>query len=70
VKLVLLEYTKILGSEFSPLSFEFIAHVSLLLFGGVVLALIGYKFKGIFGSILLTLAGAAAFLYQNELLRF
>jgi len=67
---VLFEYTKLLGSEFPPLSFEFIAHVSLLLFGGVLLSLIGYRVKGILGSVFFTLAGAAAFLYQNGLLRF
>ena len=67
---MLFEYTKFLGAEFSPLSFEFIAHVSLLLFGGVLLALIGYRVKGILGSVFFTLVGAAAFLYQNGLLRF
>ena len=67
---MLFEYTKFIGAEFSPLSFEFIAHVSLLFFGGVLLALIGYRVKGILGSIFFTLAGAAAFLYQNGLLRY
>jgi hypothetical protein len=66
---VLFEYTKLFGAEFAPLSFEFIAHVSLLLFGGVILALIGYRIKGILGSVFFTLVGAAAFLYQNGLLR-
>jgi hypothetical protein len=68
--MVLFEYTKFLGAEFSPLSFEFIAHVSLLFFGGVLLALIGYRAKGILGSVFFTVVGAAAFLYQNGLLRF
>jgi hypothetical protein len=67
---MLLDYTKILGSEFSTLSFEFIAHVILLIFGGVLLALVGYRVKGILGSVFFTLVGAAVFLYQNGLLRF
>ena len=67
---MLFDYTKFLGAEFSPLSFEFIAHVSLLLFGGFLLALLGYRVKGILGSVFFTLVGAAAFLSQNGLLRF
>jgi hypothetical protein len=67
---MLFEYAKVINGEFSVLSIEFFSHILLLLFVGVIFALIGYRVKGILGSIIFTFAGAAAFLYQYGILRF
>ena len=65
-----IEYTKLIGAGFEPLSLEFIAHVCLLLFGSLLLVLIGYRLKGIIGSALMMAIGAVLFLHHYGILRF
>jgi len=67
---VFIEYTKLIGAGFEPLSLEFIAHVCFLLFGSLLLVLIGYRLKGIVGSALMMAVGAALFLHHYGILRF
>jgi hypothetical protein len=67
---VFIEYTKLIGEGFEPLSLEFIAHVCLLLFGSLLLVLIGYRLKGMIGSALMMAVGAALFLHHYGMLRF
>ena len=70
VNSVVFEYTRFLDASFLPLSFEFIAHAGLLLIAGLILIYIGYWIKGVLGSVLVLVIGAAAFLYQHGFLRF
>ena len=67
---VFIEYTKLIGAGFEPLSLEFFAHICILIFGSILLVLIGYRLKGIIGSALMMAIGAALFLHHYGILRF
>jgi len=69
-KKVFIEYTKLIGAGFEPLSLEFFAHICILIFGSILLVLIGYRLKGIIGSTLMMAIGAALFLHHYGILRF
>jgi hypothetical protein len=63
---VLLEFTRLLGlSGDNPIVFDPAKDGIILIICGVILALLGYKAKGILGSILALLLGAGAFLYMK-----
>jgi len=63
---VLFEFARLLGmSEDRALSFGPAGEAVFLLVTGLILAGIGYKIKGVLGSILTLLAGGAVLLYMK-----
>ena len=63
---MLLEFTRLLGlSGDRPIAFDPAKDGVILIICGVVLAVLGYKAKGVLGSIVGLLLGAGAFLYMK-----
>ena len=64
VETMLLEFTRLLGlGGGKAIAFDPAKDGVILIICGVVLAVLGYKAKGVFGSIVALLLGAGAFLY-------
>jgi hypothetical protein len=61
---VLLEFTRLLGLGGNrPISFDPAKDGIILIICGVILAVLGYKAKGVLGTVVALLLGAGAFLY-------
>jgi hypothetical protein len=59
-----LEFTRLLGlSGGRPISFDPAKDGIILIICGVILAVLGYKAKGVLGSIVALLLGAGGFVY-------
>ena len=64
------EYFQLAGMDNSSFSLDFISRVFLLVFAGLLLALVGFKIKGVWGAALALAAGVFAFLYKEGVIRF
>jgi hypothetical protein len=63
---MLLEFTRLLGlGGDEPIVFDPAKDGIILIICGVILAVLGYKAKGVLGSIVALLIGAVAFLYMK-----
>jgi hypothetical protein len=64
------EYIRLTGMWDSSFSLEFISRVLLLVLAGLVLAVVGFKIKGVWGSVFALAAGVVWFLYNEGMIRF
>ena len=64
------EYIQLTGMGYSSFSLDFVARVVFLIFAGLVLAVVGFKIKGVWGAAWALAGGAALFLYNEGVIRF
>ena len=64
------EYFQLAGMDNSSFSLDFISRVFLQVFAGLLLALIGFKIKGVWGAAWALAGGVAWFLYNEGIIRF
>ena len=64
------EYIQLTGMGYSSFSLDFVARVVFLIFAGLVLALVGFKIKGVWGAAWALVGGVALFLYNEGVIRF
>ena len=67
---MIFEYLQLTGTSGSWFSLDFISRVLFLLIAGLILALVGYKIKGIWGAALALVAGVVLVLYNEGMIRF
>jgi len=67
---MLFEYFSLTGMGDSAFTFEFISRVVLLVLAGLVLVLVGFKVKGVWGAALALAAGVLFFLYNEGMIGF
>jgi len=67
---MIFEYLQLTGTSGSWFSLDFISRVLFLLIAGLILALVGYKIKGIWGAALALVAGVVLVLYNEGIIRF
>ena len=67
---IMFEYMQLISPGDNPLSFEFVSRIALLIFFGVILATVGFKIKGMWGSAIAIVLGAVFFLYNQGVLKF
>jgi hypothetical protein len=67
---MIFEYLQLTGTSGSWFSLDFISRVLFLLIAGLILALVGYKIKGIWGAALALAAGVVLVLYNEGIIRF
>jgi hypothetical protein len=64
------EYIQLSGMGGASFSLDFLSRVLFLVVAGLVLALVGFKIKGVWGSALALAAGVVWFLYNERMIRF
>ena len=67
---MIFEYLQLTGTNGSWFSLDFILRVLFLVIAGLILALVGYKIKGIWGAVLALAAGVVLVLYNEGMIRF
>jgi DMSO reductase anchor subunit len=67
---MIFEYLQLTGTSGSWLSLDFISRVLFLIIAGLILALVGYKIKGIWGAALALAAGVVLVFYNEGIIRF
>jgi hypothetical protein len=63
------EYIRLTGIDTSSFSLEFAARVLFLVLAGLILAVFGFKIKGVWGAVLALAAGVVWFLYNEGMIR-
>jgi len=63
------EYMQLVSPGDNLLSVDFITRVVLLIFSGLILIAVGYKIKGIWGSVVAIVLGSVFFLFNQGILR-
>ena len=64
------EYIQLTGMGGASFSLDSLSRVLFLVVAGLVLAVIGFKIKGVWGAVLALAAGVAWFLYNERMIRF
>ena len=64
------EYMQLISPGDNPLSFEFVSRIALLIFFGIILAAVGFKIKGMWGSAIAIVLSTVFFLYNQGVLKF
>jgi hypothetical protein len=64
------EYIQLTGMGGAPFSLDFLSRVLFLVVAGLVLAVVGFKIKGVWGSAVALAAGVILFLYNEGMIRF
>jgi hypothetical protein len=67
---MIFEYLQLTGTNGSWFSLDFISRVLFLVIAGLILALVGYKIKGIWGAVLALAAGVVLVLYNDGMIWF
>jgi hypothetical protein len=67
---MIFEYMRLTGMGDSSFSLDFIARVLFLVFAGLILAIAGFKVKGVWGAAVALAGGVFLFLYNEGLIRF
>ena len=67
---MLFEYIRLPGMGDSFFLFNFASQVLLLVLSGIILALVGFRIKGVWGTALFLAAGAVFLLYHQGMIRF
>jgi urea transporter len=67
---LIFEYLKLTGMGDAAFSLDFISRVMFLVLAGVVVVLLGFKIKGVWGAVLALAAAVALFLYNEGMIRF
>jgi hypothetical protein len=64
------EYIQLTGMGSAPVSLDFLSRVIFLVVAGLVLAVVGFKIKGVWGAAWALAGGVAWFLYNEGMIRF
>jgi hypothetical protein len=67
---MIFEYIRLTGMGEASFSVDFISRVLFLVFAGLILAIAGFKIKGVWGAALALAAGVVLFLFNEGLIRF
>jgi hypothetical protein len=67
---MIFDYLQLTGTSGSWFSLDFISRVLFLVIAGLILALVGYKIKGIWGAAMALAAGVVLVLYNEGMIRF
>jgi hypothetical protein len=67
---MIFEYIRLTGMDTASFSLDFVARVLFLVFGGLMLAVVGFKIKGVWGAAVALAAGVILFLYNEGIIRF
>jgi hypothetical protein len=67
---MIFEYLRLTGMGDSSFSLDFVARVVFLVFAGLILAVIGFKIKGVWGAAVALISGVILFLYNEGMIRF
>lgn len=67
---MIFEYLRLTGMSDSSFSLDFVARVLFLVFAGLILAVAGFKIKGVWGAAFALAAGVLLFLYNEGVVRF
>ena len=63
------EYIQLISPGDNLLSVDFITRVALLIFSSLILVVVGYKIKGMWGAIVAIVLGSFFFLFKQGILR-
>jgi hypothetical protein len=64
------EYLQLTGVGGASFSLDFISRVLFLVVAGLILALAGFKIKGVWGAAFALAVGVSLFLYNEGVIRF
>jgi len=64
------EYVQLTGMGGASFSLDFLSRVLFLVVAGLVLAVVGFKIKGVWGAAWALAGGVAWFLYNEGIIRF
>ena len=64
------EYLRLTGVGGGSFSLDFISRVLFLVVAGLILALAGFKIKGVWGAAFALAVGVSLFLYNEGVIRF
>jgi len=64
------EYIQLTGMGDASFSLAFLSRVLFLVFAGLVLAVVGFKIKGVWGAAYALAGGVALFLYNEGMIWF
>jgi len=67
---MIFEYIRLTGMGDSPSSLDIISRVLFLVIAGLMLIMVGYKIKGVWGAATALAVGAVLFLYNEGMIRF
>ena len=67
---MIFEYIRLTGMDNSSFPLDFVSRVLFLFFTGLILAIAGFKIKGVWGAALALVAGVILFLYNEGMIRF
>ncbi len=67
---MIFEYMQLTGFGGSAFSLDFISRVLLLVLAGLVVTVVGFKLKGVWGAALALAGGVFLFLYNEGVVRF
>jgi hypothetical protein len=67
---MIFEYIQLTGMGGSSFSLDSVTRVLFLVFTGLMLAVVGFKIKGVWGSAVALAAGVILFLYNEGMIRF
>jgi hypothetical protein len=67
---MIFEYLQLTGMGGASFSLDFVSRVLFLVLAGLILALVGFKVKGVWGATLFLAAGVLLFLYNEGIIGF
>jgi hypothetical protein len=67
---MIFEYIRLTGMGDSPSSLDITSRVLFLVIAGLMLILVGYKTKGVWGAAVALAVGSVLFLYNEGMIRF
>lgn len=67
---MLFEYGGLLGMSGTGFSWEFLREIALAVLAGVLLVLLGFRVKGVWGAVFALAAGVGFLLYREGVIRF
>ena len=66
---MIFEYLQLTGMGDASFSLDFVSRVLFLVLAGIILTLVGFKVKGVWGATLFLAAGVLLFLYNEGVIR-
>jgi len=67
---MIFEYIRLTGMGDSPSSLDIISRVMFLVIAGLMLIMVGYKIKGVWGAALALAVGTVLLFYNEGMIRF
>jgi len=67
---MIFEYIRLTGMGGSVSPLDIISRVLFLVIAGLMLVMVGYKIKGVWGAVVASAVGAVLFFYNEGMIRF